>query len=252
MQRHFTSLLRLEQRDPRKAFTLVEVIVALFISTFFLGAAATLIYFLTEQIFAATEETNFNNVVRKITTRMAEDVREASWFHVYQSFSTASRDDPADRISIGGAGNLVVLFYAETDYTTVPTHEKVSRIVGYYVDTAVAPPAAPAPDTVPVRRFEMTPPPGTTWYANPAIIATDYTPSTAIVADPSLTSLESYFASITSTSSGIETIIDVDRPSTLPVFNNNNTFLTITTGTLFGNVKNNMRQTFNFSASPQG
>lgn len=237
------------RRRCAKAFTLVEVMVAGGISVVFLGAAAVFTVFVYEQMFAATEETRFNATARQLQARMLEDIRESSWFSVYRSFALADRDTAADRILIGNGGNALVLFYTNSALTTEPSHEVLTKIVGYYADTTTVTPGG----AVSLKRFEITPATGITWYYNPNINPANYVPPGLVTPNPSIVRLEDYFAGVTGTTVGTRSVVFLENPpSSRPLFYNQNTHVTVVAGTLFGNTGNNMRQTFNFSATPQG
>jgi len=237
-----------ERKTRNAAFTLVEVMIAMALSVLVIGFVMVFFVDSSKAVIKSTEELRFNAVIRKTLYSLHTDVREASLIMVYPSFSASDRDAAGDRLNNGVKGNLVTLLNTESVDTTMPTHEIVTKITGYFID----PDNVNPDDTVSLFRWSVEPAAGITWYVNPNIVTTYYDPPSNISPNPSFTQIEDYFSSVDASHASITEIARIKVPTSAIFIRNSVTNVTMTVDTLFGNENANMLQSVSLSFTAGG
>jgi len=233
--------------QARRGLTLTEMMITLVVVGLVMAGMMPFLVFTNQYAFATSEELKFNHHIRQLTTRMHRDAREAAYFTIYSSFAPESRSDEADRLDIGFSGQAIVFVVTETDRATEPSHDTISRIVGYFVDVD-----NPNDDgTADVKRWEIEPSAGETWYANPGIEPANYSPPGSVNPSSQYQSLEDYFESVDEIHESLITVARI-RESELGLFQNRNRTVTMTGSTLFGNGCSSISQTFHISMTSEG
>jgi len=124
----------------RKAFTLVELMVAMSVSLI----AMTGVLFLLMKVLNlhAYEQGRLqvNSDVRKMTQQMTRDAVDSSYFRIYASYSNRSDNGSSDGttdapVADGGTGDFLLLVTQSTDSQGVP---RITRVIAFYRD-ATAP-----------------------------------------------------------------------------------------------------------------
>lgn len=125
------------RKKGKKGMTLVEVLVALGITTIVLGGAATLL--ITGANFASYNQGKLlvNRDIRDFTSELADNAIFANYFIIYQSFTDRSI------LNDGLSGDFLLLVYRDPD-----APERTERLVGYYR-------SAGANAEGPVRKFDL-------------------------------------------------------------------------------------------------
>lgn len=236
---------KLPDSESIKGFTLVEVLVAMSIGVMLMGFVAVFMVQAGKTMFKSTEELRFNNTLRKTFASIQEDVREASVISVYSSFDLADRDTSSDVLGDGTKGNLLVLLTFENNYSTIPIHDQVTKIVGYYMDPATV----GSDGSVKIYRWETEPASGVKWYGNPSMDTSLYIPSTNISLNVSFDEVEDYFASITAADPSITEIARIKLPSGGIFTRSSQSTVNLAVDTLFGNESAKMLQSISLSFS---
>jgi len=141
-------------RDPRRGFTLSEMMVVVTI----LGVAmAMTMGFFIESIkatFVSEQKNLINEDIRQLTGELSDIAREANYAILYRSFQNADRNATDDRLLDGNAGDFLLFgFQGEPDLSNpIFAPRATTRIVGYYR----APADLSDPESIgPVRRFDI-------------------------------------------------------------------------------------------------
>lgn len=124
------------KNKKKKAFTLVEIMVAAVILLLMIGIVLN---FFVEHLRAGfvSEQRNLVNIdMRRFTQEMVNNGRSASYFTMYNSFASADRDTSTDRLSSGNAGDLIVFVYQTAPNPSDPNVRPIEKIIGYYKDTS--------------------------------------------------------------------------------------------------------------------
>lgn len=143
---------------PRgKGYTLVEIIIALSLLTVLMAGVMGFSTESVRSLFVNEQKNMINRDIRKLTSQMSNDARQANYFIIYPSFETKDRDSAADRRTEGLAGDFMILVYqgaptiqqSANGYVMGPI--PVERIVGYYRSANPNDPNSLGP----VRRFDI-------------------------------------------------------------------------------------------------
>lgn len=83
-----------------------------------------------------------------MTAQFTQDARSANHFFIYPSAQEDNRNDPADRLTQGQSGNLLVLIYQQPwPNASDPIH--ITRLIGYFGHQE------PEVETATLRRFTI-------------------------------------------------------------------------------------------------
>lgn len=153
------------------AYTLAEILVAMGIAAIVsAGVLALFVQNLSTQGMSAGKLL-LNNDIRKITTEMSEEARDATFYRVYPGFNIRFMDTNGDGVlndgeldlpnglASGQSGDYLVLYFVDPTGALEPgtTRRRIVKTIGYY--------RAPDPDNPsgagPVRRHVSTVNPGT-------------------------------------------------------------------------------------------
>jgi prepilin-type N-terminal cleavage/methylation domain-containing protein len=145
---------------PRRAYTLVELMVTMGIISIVTAIVLPFFLFSTRSLFHAEQKLLINGDIRGLTNSMMENAREANYALLYRAFHAqtssggigVSRDHNGDgfitaldRLAAGQSGDFVVLVYTRDNgihnplfYDGIPNNEpanlvQVTRLVGYWV-----------------------------------------------------------------------------------------------------------------------
>ncbi|MGE9295645.1 MAG: PulJ/GspJ family protein [Puniceicoccales bacterium] len=114
-----------------KGFTLVEMLVAMFVVTLLSAGLFIFMVDVSKGIFWGTEKAEISEDVRTFTMRIAAEARSANSAYIYTSFNKEDRDQDSDKQKAGQSGDCLVLvnteYYPDSDS---PTH--YTRIIVYY------------------------------------------------------------------------------------------------------------------------
>lgn len=148
-------------RSP-KAHTLTEVIVATAISGLVIGGVLAFFIQNLNTYHLTTGKLMVNRDIRKLTTEMSEEARNANFYRIYPSFTVrfddlnnSGAEDTGEALPAGltasRSGDFLVLYFLDPTGAVDGTGARVVvRTVGYYR----APITAGAPG--PVRKFILT------------------------------------------------------------------------------------------------
>jgi prepilin-type N-terminal cleavage/methylation domain-containing protein len=129
------------QRSRSKAFTLVELLVALGIFGLVMGALITFSRSSTRVIFESTLRLDLDRDLRQSAQRILADVNTADAFYLYKSFKSSDRNatNGSQRLGSDASGDFLLLVYSEPQPLTT-SNVYVTRLVGYFrkADTASA------------------------------------------------------------------------------------------------------------------
>jgi len=115
----------------RKAFTLMEIMVAFTIVTFVSVGLYAFSLDTSRILFTSAEKLDINHDVRLFTSQMSEYARAANHFFVYTSFRETDRNEVSDRVRDGETGDFLLLIY-ERPYPDLEDPEHVFRLIGYF------------------------------------------------------------------------------------------------------------------------
>jgi len=170
----------------RKAFTLVEVLVATTIGFTVMTVALLMLYAVTRTYRSTDIKNTVSEDFRELTRLMVEQGDLSNGYFIYKTFDTvADRDSASDVIGSGDSGDFVVfIYYSMADIKTSPNYQRVSRIVGFYRTQTSDPTVSQ------IRYFDSL---KHNWgqafsVANPATLAMDGTGVEALLPKPKSTS----------------------------------------------------------------
>lgn len=139
--------------SPRRAFTLVEVIMAMAILAAVTGIILSFFTETTKAAFVSEQKNKINNDIRRLTKELSEVARQANYMILYTSFDESDRASSASRLYEGNAGDFILLgFQGPPDLDNpVFAARPTTRLIGYF--RAPSDPDDPS-STGPVRRFD--------------------------------------------------------------------------------------------------
>ncbi len=209
---------------------MVELIIALTISTMVLGGLLSFNIQLIKGGMFSEQKNQINRDIRKITTELSDVSKESNYFVIYKSFDSGDHDDPEDRLYSNKSGDFV-LFVHTSDAAIGFGIFPVERIVGYFRESNSD---GELEDVGPVRKFEVD-------FNTPVDITTS-----------SLT-LESLIPSATSTTEFSE-IVELSKGTIQGnMFYNYANKSVMVNGQLYhGQKGNRSSDTYNFTVSPRG
>lgn len=135
----------------KKGLTIVELLIALTITTMVLGGLLSFNIQLVKGGMFSEQKNQINRDIRKITTELSDVSKESNYFVIYESFDKSDRDEPEDRLYSNQSGDFVIFVY--TSETAVGFGIfPVERIVGYYRESNDV---GELVDVGPVRKFDV-------------------------------------------------------------------------------------------------
>ena len=117
--------------SDKKAFTLVELLIAMSISAIVIGGLLSFNIQLIKGGLYSENKNKINRDVRKVTSDLGGAAKEANYFVIYSSFESADRDDPDDRLVSDQSGDFILFVHTAPKYVSFGVHP-VERLVGYY------------------------------------------------------------------------------------------------------------------------
>lgn len=111
---------------PKAAFTLVELIIGMTLSTIVLGGTISLFLMGSSTAANGTGRLLINRDIRNFTNEMIENARYADYFKTYTSYTDRTEQND------GGSGDFLVLVHRD-----VTDSDKINRVIGYYRHTSI-------------------------------------------------------------------------------------------------------------------
>ncbi len=136
----------------RKAFTIVELMIALAITTIILGGLLSFNIQLIKGGLFSQNKNQINRDIRKVTNDIGEVAKESNYFIIYPSFDADDRNDSDDRLVTDESGDFIIFVHTASNYVSFGVHP-VEKIVGYYRDSGSVDELS---NVGPVKRFEVT------------------------------------------------------------------------------------------------
>jgi len=216
-------------KKNKKGLTIVELIIALTVSTIVLGGLLSFNIQLIKGGMFSEQKNQINRDIRKITTELSEVSKESNYFVIYESFDQSDRDEPGDRLYSNQSGDFV-LFVKTSDTAVGFGIFPVETIVGYFRESTSN---GELDDVGPVRKFEVT-------FSSPVDIT-------------SSTTLEALIPSLTSATKFSE-IVELSKGTVQGnMFYNFANKSVMVNGQLYhGQKGNRSSDTYNFTVSPRG
>ena len=118
-------------QSNKKAFTIVELMIALTITALILGGLMSFNIQLIKGGLFSENKNKINRDVRKITNELGDVAKESNYFVMYSSFSAADRNDSEDRLVTDQSGDFLLFVQTAPTYVSFGVHP-VSKLVGYY------------------------------------------------------------------------------------------------------------------------
>ncbi|MGF1449313.1 MAG: prepilin-type N-terminal cleavage/methylation domain-containing protein [Opitutales bacterium] len=148
--------LSIRRGRTRRGFTLVEVMIALFITLVTVFMALGFFSEMTESSFVSSQKNEINADIRKITQEMTVFAREANLALLYASFDAVDCNAADDRLGESNSGDFMLLVFqgsAELDADgRIEQRRPIERLIGYY--RSPADPLDPSSEG-PVRKFDV-------------------------------------------------------------------------------------------------
>jgi len=122
----------------RKAFTLVELLVAMTVAMIAMAGVLTLLIKVLNIHAYEQGRLMVNTDVRRMTQQLTRDTVDSSYFRIYTSFTARSDNGSSngtvdDPVSDGATGDFLLLVTQKSDSQGVP---RITRLVGYYRDAS--------------------------------------------------------------------------------------------------------------------
>ena len=138
-------------KNNKKGFSLIELLIALSISTMVIGGLLSFNIQLVKGGMFTEQKNQINRDIRKITTELSDVAKESNYFQIYPSFTLADRDDPVDRLYSNQSGDLVLFVFTSENTVGLGTFP-VERIVGYFRESTTR---GELLDVGPVKKFDV-------------------------------------------------------------------------------------------------
>ncbi|MFW5883815.1 MAG: PulJ/GspJ family protein [Verrucomicrobiota bacterium] len=142
----------------KRGMTLVEVMMALGISSFVTIGVTAFLWGTGNTIFVSTRKLEINKDIRNFTALISRDILSSNQHYLYRSFDASHRDGVVDRRDEGQSGDFLLLvftrpieeyLYSNPDDNIYDIdNSEVHKIVGYFRD-------ANGDNEGPVIRFEI-------------------------------------------------------------------------------------------------
>lgn len=126
LQSHHSS-----KKKRNAAFTLVEIIVVMFLMTLVLGGLTTFMVDASRSMFWSVNKTKISTDVRLFTLRITKEALDANVGYVYQNYKLNNRDEISDRRQSGVSGDCLVLVHTDP-HPDIDDPKHYNRIVVYY------------------------------------------------------------------------------------------------------------------------
>ena len=142
-----------------RGMTLTELLIVMTVMSVIMAGLARFYMDSTLLLFTTEGKLQINANIRKITSEMADNCRNANHFTIYEDFYDSFRSPPPGinhedyRLHDGESGDvLVLIFYGRDPNPVDSTPAPIERLIGYYrsIDTESA-----TPNTGPVRKFDI-------------------------------------------------------------------------------------------------
>lgn len=131
-------------------FTLTEVLISVAVTSF-LVIGVLGFYITNYKIGYVNQERNLINAdFRSLTGKLIADGRQSNYFMIYNSIAAADHASASDRITDGGAGNLL-LFVTTTGGGSTFNADRITRIVYYFRATQTG----DSDELVSLQRYEQ-------------------------------------------------------------------------------------------------
>lgn len=136
-----------------KGYTLVELMVALFIFGLVMAGLVSFNYDTTRVMFDSVMRLDINRDMRMVSQRLMADINTADTFYLYRSFQTSDRTNTAgtQRLGADSSGDFIILVYSEPQPVTTG-NVFITKLVGYFRKPETA---GSASSFGPIYRFEI-------------------------------------------------------------------------------------------------
>lgn len=216
-------------RKAKEGMTIVELMIALTISTMVIGGLLSFNLQLIEGGLFSEQKNQINRDIRKITTELSDVSKESNYFVIYKSFKKSHRNDHEDRLYSNQSGDFVLFVHTSENVVGLGVFP-VDRIVGYFRESYDD---GELEDVGPVRKFEVS-------FKKPVDITSSTTLESLIPAE----SLASDYSQVVELSKG--TI------QGRMFYNFANKSVMINGQLYHGKKGNRSSDTYNFTVSPRG
>jgi len=143
------------KQESVRAFTLTELMVAMFISALVFMGLFQFTFSTSRLLFDSTGKIDINRDVRMFTQHMSSYARASNCFFIYNSFKGEDRDNISDRKRADQSGDFLLLIYQEP-WPNADDAECITKLIGYFRK----PDGTDLGATGPVYRFEIDYAPG--------------------------------------------------------------------------------------------
>jgi prepilin-type N-terminal cleavage/methylation domain-containing protein len=216
-------------KQQKKAFTIVELMIALAITSLLLGGLLMFNIQLIKGGMFSENKNQINRDIRKVTTDMGDVAKQSNYFIIYPSFDVGDRNDSDDRLVSDESGDFILFVQTASSYVSFGVHP-VEKIIGYYRDSQKV---ENLTNVGPVKRFEKT-------FSTPVDVTSSTTPLESLIPSAAEANATELLELSKGTANG-------------KLFYNFGNKSVMVNGQIYhGNTTQRVTDTYNFTVSPRG